>query len=78
MLKRIPWQEVCKFLSGAFFTSAGILFYLYAYRISVPIFSTDRIMTPEIIGLRAVVHSVLFFLSFYLGFVRKWKSRANC
>ena len=26
---RINWREVCKFLSGAFFVSAGVLFYLY-------------------------------------------------
>jgi hypothetical protein len=25
----IHWKEVCKFLSGAFFVSAGVLFYLY-------------------------------------------------
>src|SRR5262245_55691349 len=25
----IPWQDVCKFLVGALFVNAGILFYLY-------------------------------------------------
>ena len=34
VLKRVPWQDVCKFLSGAFFVNAGILFYLYLYRVS--------------------------------------------
>jgi hypothetical protein len=28
IFRRIPWQDVCKFLAGAFFVSAGILFYL--------------------------------------------------
>jgi hypothetical protein len=28
MFRRIPWQEVCKFLAGGFFVNAGILFYL--------------------------------------------------
>jgi hypothetical protein len=37
MLRRIPWQDVCKFLTGAFFVNAGILFYLYLARVSVPI-----------------------------------------
>jgi hypothetical protein len=29
MFRRIPWQDLCKFLAGAFFVNAGILFYLY-------------------------------------------------
>jgi hypothetical protein len=28
VFRRIPWQDVCKFLAGAFFVNAGILFYL--------------------------------------------------
>lgn len=76
MWKKIPWQDVCKFLSGAFFVSAGVLFYLYAYRIPVPIFSTGFIESPELSGLRAVANSLFFLLCFYLGFIRKWKSGA--
>ena len=33
MLRRIPWQDVYKFLAGAFFANAGILFYLYLERV---------------------------------------------
>jgi hypothetical protein len=76
MFRRIPWQDVCKFLAGAFFVNAGILFYLYVYRVSVPIFSTGLTETPEVSGGRSIVHTVLFVLFFYLGFIRKWKSRS--
>jgi hypothetical protein len=37
MFQRIPWQDVCKFLAGACFVSAGTLFYLYLVGVSVPI-----------------------------------------
>jgi hypothetical protein len=40
MFRRIPWQDVCKFLAGAFFVNAGILFYVYLARVSVPILGT--------------------------------------
>ena len=76
-MRKIPWQDVCKFLAGAFFVNAGILFYLYHYRVSVPIFSTGFIETPEISGVRSVVHAILFVIFFYLGFVRKWRSHSN-
>jgi hypothetical protein len=77
MFKRIPWQDVCKFLAGAFFVNAGILFYLYLAGVSVPLLGTGFIETPEVSGLRSIVHTVLFVTFFYLGFLRKWKSRSN-
>jgi hypothetical protein len=76
MLRRIPWQDVCKFLAGAFFVSAGTLFYLYLARASVPILGTGHIQTPEVSGTRSIVHAVLFLTFFYLGFIRKWKTRS--
>jgi hypothetical protein len=75
MFRRIPWQDVCKFLAGAFFVNAGILFYLYLARVSVPILGTGFIETPEVSGVRSIVHAVLFLIFFYLGFIRKRKSR---
>ena len=75
MFRRIPWQDVCKFLAGAFFVNAGILFYLYLARVSVPLLGTGFIETPEVSGVRSIVHAVLFLTFFYLGFIRKWKSR---
>jgi hypothetical protein len=73
MFRRIPWQDVCKFLAGAFFVNAGILFYLYLARVSVPLLGTNFIETPEISGMRSVVHAVLFLTFFYFGFIRRWK-----
>jgi uncharacterized protein (TIGR02246 family) len=73
MFRRIPWQDVCKFLAGAFFVNAGILFYLYLARVSVPLLGTNFIETPEISGVRSIVHAALFLTFFYLGFIRKWK-----
>ena len=34
---------------------------------------TNFIETPEISGMRSVVHAVLFLTFFYLGFIRRWK-----
>jgi hypothetical protein len=76
MLSRIPWQDVCKFLAGAFFVNAGILFYLYLAGVSVPLLGTGFIETPEVSGLRSIIHAVLFLIFFYLGFIRKWKGRS--
>ncbi len=64
MFRRVPWQDVCKFLAGAFFVNAGILFYFYLYRVSVPIFSTGFTETPEISGAHSIVHAILFLIFF--------------
>ncbi|HET7854052.1 MAG TPA: hypothetical protein VFM04_06315 [Candidatus Methylomirabilis sp.] len=69
MLKRIPWKDVFKFLSGAFFVSAGVLLYLYVVSVSVPV--GGYIVTPETDGLRSIVHYILFATCFYLGYIRK-------
>jgi hypothetical protein len=76
VFSRIPWQDVCKFLAGAFFVNAGILIYLWMANVSVPILGTGFIETPTISGLRSIVHSILFVTFFYLGFIRKWKDRS--
>jgi len=76
MFSRITWQDVCKFLAGAFFVNAGVLFSLYLARVSVPLLGTSFIETPEISGMRSVVHAILFLTFFYLGFIRKWKRRS--
>lgn len=68
-LKNLPWRDICKFLSGAFFVSAGVLFYLYAVDVSVPI--GGLVATPDVHRVRAVVHSILCVLTFYFGFIRK-------
>jgi hypothetical protein len=71
---RINWREVFKFLSGAFFVSAGTNWYFYQLGVAVPLpfnlfgYST---LSPAILGARALVHTALFLLCLYLGFIRK-------
>jgi hypothetical protein len=45
--------------------------------VSVPLLGTGFIETPEVSGVRSIVHTVLFLIFFYLGFIRKWKSRSD-
>ena len=72
MLRKIPWQDVCKFLAGAFFMNAIFLFYVYLFQGTVPVFTLNLPETPELSGARSIFHSMLFLVFFYLGFVRKW------
>jgi hypothetical protein len=67
----INWKEVCKFLSGAFFVSAGVLFYLYLAGTPVPVVGAHIMVTPTVNGVRAAVHAVLFVVFFYFGYIRK-------
>jgi uncharacterized protein (DUF486 family) len=65
------WKDVCKFLSGAFFVSTGVLFYLYLAGTPAPVLGAEISVTPAVNGIRAVIHLALFLLFFYLGFIRK-------
>ena len=65
------YREYRKFLCGAFFVSAGIQFYLYLAKVSVPLLGTNLIVTPEISGVRSIVHFILFGLCLYFGFIKK-------
>jgi heme/copper-type cytochrome/quinol oxidase subunit 2 len=67
------YREFRKFLAGAFFVSAGILFYLYLANVSVPLLGTKIILTPEVSGLRAIPHFIFFLLCLYFGFIKKPK-----
>jgi hypothetical protein len=73
----IKFREVRKFLAGAFFVSAGTLWYLWMTGVSIPVvmpyLGTISIDTPDISRQRAIVHSVLFLLCFYFGFISKPK-----
>jgi len=77
MLKNIPWQDVFKFLAGSFFMSAGVQFYLYLARVSVPLLGTSFVQTPTISALRSITHFAFFLTFWYLGFIRKWKVRST-
>ena len=68
---RINWRELCKFLAGGFFVSAGVLFYLYITRTPVPLVGTHIIVESEVNGFRSIVHGILFLVTFYIGFI--WK-----
>ena len=63
-------RDFRKFLAGAFFVNAGILFYLYLAEVSVPILGTNIVETPEVSGYRSVVHFILFLLCLYFGFIK--------
>jgi hypothetical protein len=67
-------RDVRKFLAGAFFVSAGIQFYLYLAKVSVPLLGTNLVVTPEISGWRSIVHFILFGLCLYFGFIQKPKA----
>lgn len=63
-------RDFRKFLAGAFFVNAGILFYLYLADVSVPILGTNIVETPEVSGYRSAVHFILFLLCLYFGFIK--------
>jgi len=69
----IRFREVRKFLAGAFFVSAGTLWYLWMVGVSIPVVlpwaGTIAVDTPDISFQRAIGHSVLFLLCFYFGFI---------
>jgi len=67
-------REFRKFLAGAFFVSAGIQFYFYLAKVSVPLLGTNLVLTPQIIGWRSIVHFILFGLCLYFGFIKKPKA----
>src|SRR4029453_8932980 len=64
-------REFRKFLTGAFFVSAGVQFYLYLAGVSIPLLGNVFVQTPELSAIRASVHFVLFVITFYFGFLRR-------
>lgn len=68
---RINWKDVFKFLSGAFFVTAGASWYLSWYHISVPVPFLGLTMTPEFLEIRSFIHFALFLITTYFGFIKK-------
>jgi hypothetical protein len=66
-------REFRKFLAGAFFVSAGIQFYIYLAKVSVPLLGTDLVLTPEINGWRSIPNFIFFCICLYFGFIKKPK-----
>jgi hypothetical protein len=67
---KINWRDVLKFLSGAFFVTAGASWYLAWYHIAMPVWGFGT-MSPEFLGERGFIHFALFLVCFYFGFIRK-------
>jgi hypothetical protein len=64
-------RDFRKFLAGAFFVSGGIQFYLYLTDVTIPLLGTSSAQTPELSGVRSIVHFTLFSVCLYFGFIRK-------
>ncbi len=64
-------RDFRKFLAGAFFVSAGVQFYLAWMGVSIPLPGTSAVQTPDVGWVRGGVHTVLFLLSTYFGFVHQ-------
>src|SRR5215468_12075946 len=58
-------REFRKFLAGAFFVSGGMQFYFYLANDSVPLAGADLIQTPELSGIRSILHFIFFLVTFY-------------
>jgi hypothetical protein len=71
-MKTIKWKEIFKFLSGAFFVTAGASWYFAWYKIDLPFMGTT--MTHQFLVFRGFLHFGMFLLTFYLGFIKKSKS----
>lgn len=67
-MNKINWKEVCKFLSGAFFVTAGASWYFAWYAVDIPFMGTT--MTHNFLFIRGFIHFVLFLTTFYLGFIK--------
>ena len=69
---KINWKDIFKFLSGAFFVTAGVSWYFSWLGVSVPFpFLGFEAMKPGFLFYRGFIHLALFLVTFYLGFIRK-------
>ncbi|MFO0667234.1 MAG: hypothetical protein U0174_24995 [Polyangiaceae bacterium] len=64
-------RDFRKFLAGAFFVSAGVQFYLAWMNVSIPLAGTTVVQTPAAGFARATLHTLLFLVTAYFGFVHK-------
>ena len=73
----IKSREFRKFLAGAFFVSAGMQFYFYLANVSIPLVGTNIVQTPEISGVRSIIHFILFGVCLYFGFIKSRRQIVN-
>lgn len=69
MFKSFPWQDMCKFFAGGFFTVAAVSLYLDLAHVWVPVLGTGLSESPRHSAMRAGIHAVLFLIFFYIGFI---------
>lgn len=67
----VRFREYRKFLAGAFFVSSGMQFYFDLAKISIPILGTKAVQSPELSGVRGMIHFVLFLVCLYFGWFSK-------
>lgn len=70
---RFNWTEVSKFMSGAFFVGAIVNAYFYFARMDVPFLGYT--IPADLLGVRAILHFVLFVACFYFGYLRTARQR---
>ena len=58
------------FLAGGFFVSGGVLGYLWFAGVGVPIIGLGMVQTPEVSGLRSLMHLLLSGACLYFGLRR--------
>jgi hypothetical protein len=69
---KMNWKNIYKFLSGAFFVTAGVSWYFSWLGVTIPFpFFGFSGITPEFLFYRGFIHLTLFLISFYLGFIKK-------
>ena len=67
---KINRKDILKFLSGAFFVTAGASWYFYFIHLSIPFFDLTT-FSPEFLGIRGFIHFALFLICFFFGFIKK-------
>ena len=68
-MNKIKWKEICKFLSGAFFVTAGASWYFAYLKMDIPFMGAA--MSHQFLFIRGFIHFALFLTTFYFGFIRK-------
>jgi hypothetical protein len=68
--KKTIIKDIIKFLSGVFFVTAGVSWWMYFNNISAP-FMFGITMSPNFLGIRGFLHFTLFLLCLYFGFIKK-------
>ncbi|MCX6189393.1 MAG: hypothetical protein NTW54_07310 [Bacteroidetes bacterium] len=66
-MKKFNWREIFKFLSGAFFVTAGASWYFAYLKLDVPLLGTT--LSHQFLFIRGFIHFALFLITWYFGFI---------